>query len=158
VAVRRVAQVATGKDLCLQRQFLEHRLDHEIAIGEVAELRGQCQSADRRIFLLLRQAPLFDATREVAVDRRPPPLAELVVNLAADRLVPSLHADLCDPRAHRPEPDDTDLPNLHGARSYFAAASVSVRAASDPCLVTRMRERRPTASGEAPARSAGERA
>src|SRR6266576_2413585 len=117
--------VELGEDLALERQLLQHGLDHEVAIRQVGELGRERQPADRRVLRLPREPPLFDATREIAVDRRLSPFAELVADFAPDRLEAGLHAHLRDAGPHRPEADDSYSPNLHGARSYFSAASRS---------------------------------
>ena len=51
----------------------------------------------------------LDAKREL--------FAELVADLAPNRLEAGLHAHLRDAGPHRPEADDSYSPNLHGARS-----------------------------------------
>ena len=99
-------------------EVFERSLDHEPARGELAEVRDEGQAAERSVLLVLAQAPFLDAAGQVVVDRLPPPLAELRVDLAADHLDSGLHANLRDAGAHGAEPDDADARDLrHGARS-----------------------------------------
>ena len=105
------------EDLTLQIQLLEHGFDHEIAIRQVGQLRCQPETAERLVSLVLRETPLLDAARQVSLDRGTSALRELVAHLPPDRLEPGLDAHLCDACAHRPEPDNPDLPDLHQARA-----------------------------------------
>src|SRR5207244_13444520 len=68
--------------------------DLEVAIRQVGELGRERQAADRPVLRLAREPPLLDATREIAVDRRLSPFAELVADFAPDRLEAGLHAHL----------------------------------------------------------------
>src|SRR3990172_6905822 len=105
--------VELAKEQALRLQLLDDRLDHEVAAGEVAELRRRREPRKRRGLLLRAEPPLVDAAREIAVDPGPGPLAELRAHLAPDDVEPGLDADLRDPGAHGPEPDDTDDTYLH---------------------------------------------
>ena len=106
------------EELALDLQILEGSLDHEPAGAELGDVGDERQAAERRVLLVLAQAPFLDAAGQVVVDRLPPPLAELRVDLAADHLDSGLDADLRDAGAHGAEPDDADARDLrHGARS-----------------------------------------
>ena len=50
--------VELGEELALRLQLLDDRLDHEVAVGEVVELGGQGQPADRLVPRRLRRAGL----------------------------------------------------------------------------------------------------
>ncbi len=106
--------VELGKGLPLRPELLDDRLDHEIAVGEILELGREGQSRERGVPLLGGHLPLLDRAAEVVLDRPAGALAQLVAHLAADRLVPGLGRNLRDSGAHRAEPDDSNLANLHG--------------------------------------------
>jgi dipeptidyl aminopeptidase/acylaminoacyl peptidase len=59
------------------------------------------------------ELPLLDLAAEEMPDPLPRLLRAGELDLAPDRLDPGLDAELRDPRAHRPEPDDSDLRDLH---------------------------------------------
>src|SRR5581483_10360681 len=101
--------------LALQRQLLEHGLDHEVAVGEVGEVGRRAQATDRRLALFAFELPLLDCAAEEVRDPLLRLLAQLRAHLAADGLVAGAHAHLRDPGPHRPEPNDSDLPDLHPA-------------------------------------------
>src|SRR6266403_1747017 len=95
------------------------------------------------------------SAREIAVDGRRATLGELEADLAPDCLVACLDAHLRDPGAHRPQADDSDSSNLHGARSYFASASISFLADSNCSVVRRICECLHRLCGKMPAASTG---
>jgi hypothetical protein len=109
------------EDLLLHVQLLDDGFDHEVAVGQVVELRRQREPLQRGIALLGRHPALFDTAVEVALDRRARPGAQLVGDVAPDRLQPRLDDDLRDARAHRPQPDHTYLANLGHRRAMLSA-------------------------------------
>src|SRR5262249_8058292 len=109
--------IELGEHLALQLELLEHGLDDEVAIGEIGELGRERQARDRSVAFFLRHPSLLDAARQVALDRGASTQAELVADLAADRLQARLDAHLCEASAHRPEADDADLADLFHARA-----------------------------------------
>ena len=117
--------VQLAEELSLDLEVLEGGLDHELARAQVGELGRQREPAECGIFLLLGQAPLFDAPGEVVVDRPARALAELLGDIAPDDLDAGLKADLRDPGTHGAEPDHADPGDLHGARSYALRAPSS---------------------------------
>src|SRR5262249_61327074 len=98
--------IELGERLALQLELLEHGLDDEVAIGEIGELGRERQARDRSVAFFLRHPSLLDAARQVALDRGASTQAELVADLAADRLEARLDAALCDASAHRPDAAD----------------------------------------------------
>ena len=116
--VRTADAIELGEDGALQLELLEDRFDDEIAVGQLGQLRRQRQARERSLPLVLGQAALLDAACQVAVDRGPPALCELLAHLPADGVVAGLHADLRDSGSHRAEADDAHPANLHGPRSY----------------------------------------
>src|SRR5438132_298638 len=97
--------------------------------------------------------PLREPVRPLgALGRRPLRAAQLGRRLSAYRLEAGLAADLRDARAHRPEPDDADPPDLHGARGY-RTASIAARPAANWSGESRTYECRPRLLGKTPAAS-----
>src|SRR6266508_1397897 len=117
--VRACQTIELGKDLALELELFEHRLDDEVALGEIAERGGELEAAERRIAICHGQSALLDGARQITLDRRASALPELVAHLATDRVESRLDAHLRDAGAHRPEADDPDLANIH----YSACAS-----------------------------------
>ena len=68
-----------GEELPLRLELLDDRLDHEVAVGEVAELGRQRQPADRVVARRLLELPLLDLAGEEVAD----PLARLLAELGA---------------------------------------------------------------------------
>jgi hypothetical protein len=100
---------ANALELCeqlpLRPELLDDRLDHDVAIRERRDLRGQAQQPDvERVDL-----SLIDLAREEVLDAAARLPSELVGHLAPDRLEARLDRELRNARAHRPEADDSDL-------------------------------------------------
>ena len=95
-------------------ELLDDCLDDEVAVRQVGELGGRREPSQCRISLVRSQPATLDASAEVVGDPPSGPFGELLGDLPADRLDVCLDAHLRDPGAHRAEPDDTDLANLHG--------------------------------------------
>src|SRR5207237_9217918 len=76
----------------------------------------EVEPGHRRVPVGPLHAALLDGARQEMADPGRRALAELGAHLAADDLDAALDADLGDPGAHRPEPDDADLADLtrHG--------------------------------------------
>ena len=89
-------------------ELLDDRLDHDVAVGERREVGRQREQADVEGVDLA----LLDLAREEVVDAAARRLPQLVGHLATDGLEARLDRKLRDARAHRPQPDDSDL---HGA-------------------------------------------
>ena len=109
--VRRHDALELREGLALRLELLDDRLDHEVAVGEIREVRREGQPPKRGVPLLCRQLLLLDRTPEVVLDRPARALAELLAHLSADRLEPRLRGDLGDARAHRPQPDHSHPAN-----------------------------------------------
>ena len=101
---------SSRKSSCFGLELLDDRLDHEVAVGEIGELRGEREPPDGGVARGLRRA---DPSRTLRVRkcaiRSSALLAELERDLATDRLESRLDAELCDAAAHRAQADDTDL-------------------------------------------------
>ena len=63
-----------GEELPLRLELLDDRLDHEVAVGEVAELGRQREPAHRVVARRLLELPLVDLAGEEVAD----PLARLL--------------------------------------------------------------------------------
>ena len=60
--------VEAGEDLLLERQLLEHRLDHDVGRAQVRVVEGRRDAGQPRIHLRLRQPPLRHGGRVVPAD------------------------------------------------------------------------------------------
>ncbi len=135
VFVARIASARTIRSSSLKRlelrvELLDDRLDHEIAVREVGELRRQRKQSQRR-FTLARSHPLLV---HLALEEVRDPLlrlrAERIRDLATDGLVARFDCQLRDPGAHGTEPhhaDSTDLRDGHDGRDPTRAAQPSAR-------------------------------
>jgi hypothetical protein len=113
--VRPADSLELGKEPPLRLQLFDDRLDDEVAVGQVVELGRQRQPPEGRVLVGLGHAPFLHGPAEVALDRRAGAFVQLVGDLPADRRMPRLGADLGDARAHRPQPDNSNPLDLHGA-------------------------------------------
>src|SRR4029450_279748 len=127
--VRSCDPVELGEDLPLQLQVLEGGLDHEIAVGQIRQLRGQRQALRRATAFTLGQPSFLHAAVEVPLDRGATALRKLLADLAPDSVESGLHAHLRDTRAHRSQADDTDLLKRHAA----SLRAMTQRNATSPC-------------------------
>jgi hypothetical protein len=102
-----------GKQATLLVEILDDRLDDEVALGEVVDLVGAGEAAERRVELLLGAALLF----HVALQR----LGDLLLT-GLDRTLGHLHqhgvdagarSDLRHARAHLTAPDHGNATNVH---------------------------------------------
>ena len=100
------------EELQLRAEILHDRLDDEVAVGEVRELRREREQIERRRALCRAHALLvhlaLEEVRDPLVRVRP----ELARDLAPDSLVAGLDRQLRDPGAHRPEAHDADSSDL----------------------------------------------
>ena len=108
--------VELGEELLLRPELLDDRLDHEVAVGELADVRGQRQPPDRGVACTRLELALLDLPREEVRDALVRLLPQLGRDLAPDRLDAGLDAELRDARAHGAEADHADFAHLHGAR------------------------------------------
>ena len=113
------------EQLLLRREFLDDRLDDEVAVGEVGELRRRREQ--REVERL--QLPLLDLARQEVPDALARLLAEVGGHLAPDRVDACLDAELRDARAHGSQSDDADLhardPNRGPSATMTAPATAS---------------------------------
>ena len=115
--------VELGEELPLRAELLDDRLDHEVAVGQVAEL-GREREPRRRAS---SRAPCSSWPFSTLRVRKWPirsraPSPSSCGHLAADRVDAGLDAELRDPGAHRAEPDDADAADLAAhSRSITAA-------------------------------------
>jgi hypothetical protein len=103
--VRPADPLELGKELPFRAELLDDRLDHDFAVRKRREVGGQAQQADVEGVDLA----LLDLAREEVLDATAGCLPELVAHLATDGLQASLDRKLRDARAHRPQPDHSDL-------------------------------------------------
>ena len=78
--------IELGERLPLELELFEDRLDDEVAVGEVGEVGRQRQTRESGVPLGLPQPPFLHSPREVTLDGRAAPLAELVADLTSDGL------------------------------------------------------------------------
>ena len=116
------------EEIELRAELLDDRLDHEITVREVGELRRQRKQSQRR-FTLARGHPLLV---HLALEEVRDPLlrlrAERIRDLATDGLIARFDCQLRDPGAHGTEPhhaDTTDLRDGHDGRDPTRAAQPS---------------------------------
>ena len=93
------------EQLPLGLELLDDRLDHDVAVGEVADLGRRGQQADVEGLELA----LLDLAREEVLDPATRRLPQLAGHLAARGGETRLDRELRDARAHRPQPYDSDL-------------------------------------------------
>ena len=97
------------EELVLHREVLERRFDHEIAPGEVGELRRQAEPRDRSVTRVLLELALLDLTRQEVRNPVASRLAATCLDFTSDRVKARLDGKLRDAGAHGPEADDADL-------------------------------------------------
>ena len=76
--------VELGEELALRRELLDDRLDHEVAVGEVAQLGREREPPDRLVARRLLELALLDLPRQEVADPAARLLAQLERHLAAD--------------------------------------------------------------------------
>jgi hypothetical protein len=54
-----VVEEADEEELALRGELLDDRLDHEVAVGEVAEVGRRLEASERGVALVLRALGLF---------------------------------------------------------------------------------------------------
>jgi hypothetical protein len=94
-----------GEKLPLRTKLLDDRLDHDLAVRERREVCRQREQADVEGVDLA----FLDLARQEVLDAAAGRLPQLVGHLAAHGLETRLDRKLRDARAHRPQPDDSDL-------------------------------------------------
>ena len=87
--------------LPLRLDVLDDRLDHQVAVGEIAVGGGARQPSEQLRLGLGGHLALGDAAVEELVDATQPLGQRLVVHLEHDRLEPRRRRDLRDPAAHQ---------------------------------------------------------
>ena len=106
--------VERGEQRLLDREVLDHRLDDEVAVRELVELRRAGDPAERGGLVVLGGLAALHRLVEGLLERADH-LGDLVVAARAeDHVVPGLRADLDDAGRHGAGADDTDP--LHRAR------------------------------------------
>ncbi len=133
--VRPADALELGEQGALRLELLDDRLDHEVAGREGLELGRRLEARDRAVPLLLRALALLDLAREEVTDPRRGRLAELVGDLAPDDGEARLDRDLRDPGAHRAEPDDSDLLDLHGGGNLPRPSAADARCRRAACAI-----------------------
>ena len=93
----------------LDREILERRLDHDVAVSEIGELGRQRQAGERSVARILRELALLDLAGQEVRDLVARRLRARKVDLTTDRVEAGFDRELCDARAHRPQADDAHL-------------------------------------------------
>src|SRR5205085_78793 len=112
----------------LSAEPLDDRLDHEVAVDEIADVGRQRQPRDGIVPRRLVELAFLDLAREEVRDPRLRLLTELERHLAPDRVDACLDAKLGDAGAHRTESDDAD-PH---ARESMRGPSVAIKPPAAP--------------------------
>src|SRR5581483_4576314 len=99
--------------LLLQLRILDDRLDHDIAIGEIFEIRRPLEAAHAGIHVGLLHLSLLDELAEGFLDAGDSLVEKLLFDLAHDRLVSGLRGDLSDSRAHEAAAENAHFPDCH---------------------------------------------
>src|SRR6185437_14120862 len=86
----------------LELQILNDRFDHDVAVREIGDVRGEVKPRHGRIAIGLAHLPLalLDGAIEALFDARPAPLAQRVAYLAHSGHEAGLRAHLRDSRSH----------------------------------------------------------
>ena len=100
-----------GQRLALDVLAFGHRLDHQIAVGELVDLAG-VDVLERGLALVLGDALAANLPRHVAVDGGERGLQPVVGNVVEDDVDAGERADMRDAAAHLPGADDADLLNF----------------------------------------------
>ena len=97
--------VELGEDVLLQVEVLRHRLDDELAVLEVVEVRGELHARDEGRLVLLGELAAGDGTARGGVEVFPTARHRLVVDLDGDHLDAVASEDLDDAGTHGAESD-----------------------------------------------------
>ena len=97
----------------LHPEVLGDRLDHEIAVGEVAVVERAVDAAADGLGVGLLHSPLLDGPRELFFDPSDPLVETLLVDLAEHDVVAGLSGDLGDAMAHQARAEHAHLRDLH---------------------------------------------
>lgn len=117
--------VESRVELALVLEVLDDRLDDQIAVGKIVQIRCAGQPPQSLLFLVCRQLALADGFVEGAPDAIETLGEELVIHLSGDRFVARLGADLGDSRTHQTTTDNTDLFDLHNRLSSIRVRYVT---------------------------------
>ena len=96
------------KSSCFSGQLLDDRLDHELAVLDLAEVGGEVIRSNSAVLVLLRQLPALDRPVRRVLDVLAAALERVVVQLDTDHLVAVAGEDLGDAGAHGAESDHAD--------------------------------------------------
>ena len=99
--------VQRGEHLALQLQPLDHGLDHQVALGERLQRRGERDPVEQRLLLVDAQLAALHRSVGGVLDVPATALGRVLVALHADHGQPVPREHLGDPGAHRTETDHT---------------------------------------------------
>ena len=97
-----------SEDLALDLFVFGSRLDHQIAVTELVESRGDMDAVENRPALRIVHLPLGHLARQVAIDGRERGVDALLGDVVEGDLQSRLRRDLGDAGAHLPGADDAD--------------------------------------------------
>ncbi len=115
--VRRTELVELHEHRVLDFDVLDDGLDHDVAIGEVAELGRAAHARERRLAVRRGHLLLLDRFLHESADLLERPLPVRLLHLACNDLVARLRADVDDPAPHEARPENTHLLDLLLAHS-----------------------------------------
>ena len=99
---------SAGEDLALDLFVLGSRLDHQIAVAELVESRGDVDALEDRLALRFVHLPPRHLARQVAIDGRERGVDALLGDVVEGDVQSRLSRDLGDAGAHLPGADDAD--------------------------------------------------
>ena len=112
---RRVATdaVELGEEVLLGCEVLDDRLQHEVALGELAEVGHRADPTEHRGALGVLEAALLDLAPERLLEPRDHRVGRRLGAAAEHDLETGLARDLGDSRAHDPRPDHPEPLDRH---------------------------------------------
>src|SRR5690606_15901377 len=114
-------RVQLPEHLVLRIEVLRDRLDDQVAVLQVGELRRHRDTTQDLVACARLELPLLDRPAKALFDRRAPLLRELVVYLPHGRVVARLCADLGNTAAHEAAAKHCDLPDLRHPLLLYVA-------------------------------------
>src|SRR5262249_35068595 len=119
------------EEVALDQGLLHDRLDHEIDLGEVVEMRAPLEAREHRTLVGGRQLSALDVLGELLLDLAARAVERARRRLGEDGLEAGARGGRRDAEPHLARADDTDAPDLHrsGATTTFEPAA-SIRAHS----------------------------
>ena len=109
--------VELGEEVLLGGEVLDDRLEHEVAVGELAEVGDRAHPAEHRVALGGVELAPLDLLGERLLEAGDHRVGGALRPAAQHDLDAGLGRDLGDARAHDPRTDDADALDRHHPRS-----------------------------------------